>query len=410
MQFNADLHIHGRFSAATSSGMDFKKLAKGAKQKGVHMLATGDCLHPTWLSEIRAMQELSEGTFELDGTRFILTTEVEAEKRVHHLLLFPSISSVVDFTEAVGKSTSTLASDGRPNLRMTGEEIAQAAKDSGALLGPAHAFTPWTGVYAHFNTLKECYGELASTIKYLELGLSANSEYGAGIEELMDVTFLTNSDAHSPQPVRLAREFNTIEAKDMTYGELVLAISNEKGRKIVMNVGLPPEEGKYNRTACTRCFRQYELPEVLAKRWRCGCGGTIKKGVRDRAVELSGKKGYEHSSRRPEYVYMIPLAEIIMRAIGHSSPFTGKVRAMWETLIKELGDEINVLLHVPVDRIGEVAGQPIADAIGAFRNGEVTVIPGGGGRYGSVLLPGQEPEESHIIAESPKRQKTLFEY
>lgn len=410
MEFNADLHIHGRFSAATSEGMDFGKLAKGAKQKGVHLLATGDCLHPTWLKEIKEMEEVDEGTFELDGMRFVLTTEVEAEKRVHHLLFFPSISSVEAFIESVSLHTKTLKSDGRPNFKMTGEEIAQASRDAGAFIGPSHAFTPWTGMYAHFDSLKGCYGDLAGDIKYLELGLSANSDYGDGIEELQDVTFLTNSDAHSPQPVRIAREFNTVEAKDMTFGELMLAIQREKGRKIVMNVGLPPEEGKYNRTACTRCFRQYDLARVLAMRWRCTCGGTIKKGVRDRALELSGERGFIRPKHRPEYLYMIPLAEIIMRAVGHSSPFTGKVRAQWEALVKKFDNEINVLLLTPIDSVKKIAGQQIADAISAFRNGKVTVIPGGGGRYGSVLLPGQEPKGSEVAQDSPERQKTLFEY
>ncbi|MCK5397892.1 MAG: phosphotransferase, partial [Thermoplasmata archaeon] len=86
MQFNADLHIHGRFSAATSADMNFKNLARGCEQKGVELVATGDCLHPTWLKEIKAMEKVAEGTFQQGNTRFVLTTEVEAEKRVHHLL------------------------------------------------------------------------------------------------------------------------------------------------------------------------------------------------------------------------------------------------------------------------------------------------------------------------------------
>jgi uncharacterized protein (TIGR00375 family) len=293
---------------------------------------------------------------------------------------------------------------------MTGEDIAQAARDIGAHLGPAHAFTPWTGVYAHFDSLEECYGDLAKNIRFLELGLSANSDYGDGIDELRDVTFLSNSDAHSPQPVRLAREFNTIEAKDMTFNEIALALAREKDRKVVTNVGLPPEEGKYNRTACTRCFRQFELDQVLAKRWRCMCGGTIKKGVRDRALELGRKQGMQRPKHRPEYIYMIPLAEIIMRAIGHSSPFTGKVRARWEELIKEFGNEIEVLLNTPVSDLVGSAGEDVTKAIDAFRQGKVTVIPGGGGRYGSVLLPGQEPEGSAPPSGSSDRQKTLFDY
>jgi uncharacterized protein (TIGR00375 family) len=405
MRFNADLHIHGRYSAATSSDMNFPNLAKGAEQKGVQMLATGDCLHPGWMKEIREMEEVDEGTFQVANTRFFLTTEVEADKRVHHLLMFPSVSSVEDFIERIGKA-GNLSSDGRPRLHLTGEELAQAAFDSGGHVGPAHAFTPWTGMFAHFETLKSCYGDLAPKVSYLELGLSANTDYGDRIPDLARVTFLTNSDAHSPQPVRIGREFNTIEAKDITFKELIMAIQRKKGRKFVRNVGLPPEEGKYNRSACSRCYAQYELERALALRWRCTCGGSIKKGVRERAIELGGE--IKHPDHRPEYIYMIPLGEIIAKAVGHSSPFTGKVNDIWQALISNFETELDVLMTAPIQGIRKTAGDTIADAIQAFRDGKITVVPGGGGKYGSILLPGQVSKE----VQKPKGpgQKSLFDY
>ncbi|MCK5309645.1 MAG: phosphotransferase, partial [Thermoplasmata archaeon] len=243
MQFNTDLHIHGRFSAATSADMNFKNLARASEQKGVNLVATGDCLHPTWLKEIKQMKKVAEGTFQQGNTRFILTTEVEAEKRVHHLLMFPSISSVEDFIERIGNDTKNLASDGRPKIWLNGEELAQKVVDAGAYIGPAHAFTPWTGFYAKYDSLKHGYGEMASKIDYLELGLSANTDYGDQIAELENITFLTNSDAHSPQPVRVGREFNVVEAEDMTFAELMMAIRRQKGRKFVKNFGLPEGEG-----------------------------------------------------------------------------------------------------------------------------------------------------------------------
>ncbi len=404
MIFNADLHIHGRYSAATSSDMNFPNLARGSEQKGVQMVATGDCLHPEWLKEIKQMQEVEEGTFQEGNTYFILTTEIEADKRVHHLLLFPSISSVEDFIERLGPEREKLGSDGRPRLHFTGEELAIIANEVGAMIGPAHAFTPWTGMYAHFGSLEECYGEMASKVPYLELGLSANSDYGDRIPELAKLTFLTNSDAHSPQAVRVGREYNTIDAKDMTYRELEMAIKRQKGRRFIRNVGLPPEEGKYNRSACSRCFTQYELDRALALRWRCTCGGSIKKGVRERAMELGGE--IKHPDHRPEYIYMIPLGEIIAKAVGHSSPFTGKVNDAWQALVDIGGTEIDVLMKMDIKKIAEIAGDSIASAVEAFREGRVTVLPGGGGKYGTVLLPGQDAPAP------PKReaQKSLFEF
>jgi len=255
--------------------------------------------------------------------------------------------------------------------------------------------------------LKGCYGDLATKIAYLELGLSANTDYGDQIPELADLTFLTNSDAHSPQPVRIGREFNTIEAKDVTYRELAMAIQRRKGRRFVRNVGLPPEEGKYNRSACSRCYAQFELERALALRWRCPCGGSIKKGVRDRAREL-GSGRLRHPDHRPPYLYMIPLAEIIAKAVGHSSPFTGRVNEAWQALVKEAGTEVAVLMDMPPDEIGRVAGEAVGGAIRAFREGKVQVIPGGGGRYGTVLLPGQERPAP--VAPVAKQQRSLLDF
>ena len=81
MIVNADLHIHSRFSAATSEKMTIEALSLEAPKKGVQLMATGDCLHKGWLKEIKAMKEVAPGTFELNGTRFVITTEVEDERR-----------------------------------------------------------------------------------------------------------------------------------------------------------------------------------------------------------------------------------------------------------------------------------------------------------------------------------------
>ncbi len=389
MEFNADLHIHGLYSRATSSNMKIRTLAKESGKKGIDLLASGDCLHSKWLAEVKEAEKIDEGTFEMEGTRFILSTEVQAAKRVHHLLFFPSLSSVEGFKEEVGKYSKSLEADGRPYLSMNGEELAELAKDVGALIGPAHAFTPWTGMYAHYASLKECYGSRAGDVKFLELGLSADSDYGDLIRELQDITFLTNSDAHSPYAIRLAREFNTIRAKDTTFDELMMAIKREKGRCFVRNVGLPPQEGKYNETACPRCFEHYTLEEALSRRWKCSCLATIKKGVRDRAKELSDDGIVKRPDHRPEYIHIIPLGEIINQVMGISSPYSKKGLGVWEKLITEFGNEVEVLLEADIKNIRGLVGDEVAEGVHAFRSGQVVIVPGGGGEYGKVLLPSQ---------------------
>ncbi|MBU3902016.1 MAG: endonuclease Q family protein, partial [Candidatus Thermoplasmatota archaeon] len=122
MIVNADLHIHSRFSMAVSKKMTLPVLSKEAAKKGVSLVGTGDCLHPVWLKEIKEMQKIDEGTFELNKTRFVLTTEVEDRNRVHHIIFFPSVCSVEEFIEKI-KDKTNLEIDGRPKLHLNGEQI-----------------------------------------------------------------------------------------------------------------------------------------------------------------------------------------------------------------------------------------------------------------------------------------------
>ena len=250
MIINADLHIHSRFSGATSNKMNIQNIAFVAPLKGIDVVGTGDCLHSGWMEEIRKCQVVDEGTFEFDKTRFILSTEIEGQKRVHHLLYFPTFSAVDGFKERIKHKSENLETDGRPNVDMSGEELAELAKEVDALIGPAHAFTPYTALYAYYDSLKDCYGDLADYVSFVELGLSADSDFADRIKELHRLTFLTNSDCHSPHPVRIAREFNRFEVKDATFDEIKKAILRTDGNKSLLNVGLPPQEGKYHESAC----------------------------------------------------------------------------------------------------------------------------------------------------------------
>ncbi|MFH1102004.1 MAG: TIGR00375 family protein [Methanobacteriota archaeon] len=409
MYVNADLHIHSRFSGATSDKMTIEMLSVEAPRKGIPVVATGDCLHGKWLQEIKACSVVDEGTFELNGTRFILSTEVEDQNRVHHLLYFPSLSAVESFKEAVKPKTKNLETDGRPNVMMNGVELASLAKDLGTLIGPAHAFTPWTAIYAYHSSLEDCYGDLASYVSFVELGLSADADYADKIEELHRLTFLTNSDCHSPHPVRLAREFNRFEVHDMTFTEIKKAILRQGGNKPVLNVGLPPQEGKYNESACISCFTHYTFEEAVRRKWKCRCGKRIKKGVKDRVNEIATFKEPHHPDHRPPYVYLIPLTEIIAKAIGQHTPFTQAVAKRWGELIEVFGNEIAVLLDADISEIAKVTAPAITEAIQAFREKKVRIIPGGGGKYGTIELP--IGEEMPVVSLGPKdKQTSLLEY
>ena len=414
MIINSDLHIHSHYSAATSPRMDLSTLAKESARKGIQLLGTGDCLHPKWLSEIRELDEKS-GIFyfkdKAEGTAFVLTVEVEDNKRVHHLLILPSIAKAEQLYESFRKYSSNIDSDGRPSLRMSGEEIADHAKDAEALIGPCHAFTPWTALYAYHNSLKDCYGDLSGYISFVELGLSADSSYADRISELHELTFLTNSDAHSPYPIRLAREFNRFQIEDMSFEDLKAAIERRRGRKPVLNVGLPPKEGKYNESACIRCYKHYSLRDAIIRKWRCECRGMIKKGVRDRVNELADCDG-THPEHRPSYMHLIPLAEIIGLAVQKSAS-SKTVTTVWESLLAEFGTEVNVLVDASMDELRAANRDArVVEAISAFRTGKVSVIPGGGGKYGVIVLSpeGREEVEEEEPEREQKGQLSLFDF
>jgi uncharacterized protein (TIGR00375 family) len=413
MQINSDLHIHSKYSIGSSKNMSIALLSTEAKKKGIQLLASGDCLHSKWFSEIKTMEEVDEGTFELNDTRFVLSTEVEDRKRVHHLLFFPSLSSAQDFRERVLQYSKNMDSDGRPNLRLDGEEIAQHAKDVDALIGPCHAFTPWTALYAYHDSLKSCYKDLENYVSYVELGLSADTFYADRISELKKLTFLTNSDAHSPYPVRLAREFTRFEMKDATYSELRKALLREGGRKSILNVGLPPQEGKYNESACIKCFTHYTLRESVMHKWKCTkCGKRIKKGVMDRINEIATYDAPKHPKHRPSYLHLIPLAEIIKMAIGQKSPNTKTVTRIWSDLITRFGDEVNVLVDAEFAEIAKVTDNRVKNAIEAFREGRVIMHPGGGGQYGFVEIPDKKAYEKYLKKRNKSKmgQASLFEF
>jgi len=390
MIVNADLHIHSRFSSATSNKMTIQNIAFVAPLKGIDIVATGDCLHSGWMEEIKTCEVLDEGTFEKDKTRFILSTEVEAHKRVHHLLYFPSFSSAEDFKERIRSKSKNLETDGRPNVNMNGEELAQIAKDVDALIGPAHAFTPYTAMYAYFDSLKECYGDLADYVSFIELGLSADTDFADKIKELHRLTFLTNSDCHSPHPARVAREFNRFQVKEATYDEIKKAILRKGGNKSLLNVGLPPQEGKYHESACRSCFTHYTLEEALRRRWKCSCGKTIKKGVKDRINERADFSEPIHPDHRPPYVHIIPMTEIITKAVGQKNPFTQTVNRRWSELVSNFNSEITVLLDSNIEDIAKTTAPAITEAIQAFRENKVIIHPGGGGQYGIIELPNDE--------------------
>jgi uncharacterized protein (TIGR00375 family) len=360
---------------ASSKDMLIKNIAPKAKLKGLNLLGTGDALHPGWLDIIEESTTYSgDGIYSREDMDFVLTTEVEGKNKIHHVIIIPDIDIARELSEKLPSNNK--AADGRPKTNLDGVEILELVRQYDCLIGPAHAFTPWTGMYKSFDSIYDCYEK---KVDFVELGLSADTFMADCVGELKDFTFLTNSDAHSPWPHRLGREFNQIELKDISFSSIKYAI---KHSDIKANYGLFPNLGKYHMTACTKCFKLVDPHDAKKQKMKCSCGGRIKKGVDYRISEIADLKKAVHPDYRPPYVHLMPLAELIS-TVYDKGITTKTVQNKWQELINHFGDEINVLIDVPISEIDKVDSN-VSQIIDSFRNNSINVIPGGGGKYGEI--------------------------
>jgi uncharacterized protein (TIGR00375 family) len=207
----------------------------------------------------------------------------------------------------------------------------------------------------------------------VELGLSADTDMADMIDELAAFTLLSNSDAHSRRSI--AREYNVIEMESPDFRELSLALRRLEWRRVVQNVGLDPRLGKYHRSFCLSCGRAASGAAAVEVCPCCGSGRVVR-GVWDRARQIASRDKPLHPPHRPPYVRQVPLAFI---------PGIGP--AMLDRLIRRFGSEMNVVHRASERELASVAGERVARAIVAAREGMLSVTTGAGGFYGSVDFP-----------------------
>ena len=421
-EFDCDLHFHGPYSAGVSKNMTLPVMAEQARMKGLHLLSSADILNQKWFDHVKENLVEEDGVFRHKDfdTFFVIGTEVQCNSRVHHLIYLPDLSAAETLKEKLkGKGVFDSWGCGRPVLRMTAEELTEKVLDSKGIIGPAHAFTPYFSVYAHFDSLENLYGRFWKEISFMELGLSADSYLADLIPENHRYTFLTNSDSHSPWPHRLGREFNRIKMEEPSFEELKKALERKGERKVALNVGLDPREGKYHRTACNACYQKYSLEQAQKLGWRCpSCKGEIKKGVRERILELAPSEEESHPGFRPPYLHILPLAEIIQATFNTASVNAKKVQSAWMDFVGRFKSEIKVLVDEPIERLAE-ENREIAQKVNAFRQGWVIYIPGGGGQYGKPVICNSAEEFAEKKIElknevegvnTALQQKTLAEF
>jgi PHP family Zn ribbon phosphoesterase len=401
--------------------MSIPNITLAARKKGLDILGTGDATQPDWLEHLRKHLEPKSGCFRHEDIWFILTTEIEDENSVHHLILLPDYDAVENLVRLIESDSPNVNDEwgGRPRVNLPAERLAGIVRDVGGLIGPAHAFTPFRSIFrqGENETLQECYGSEAGNIEFLELGLSADTILADHIPELRSLTYITSSDAHSPSPEKIGREFIRLKIEKPSYHEISLALSRKKGRKPVANFGLDPRLGKYYLSFCPSCrrtlvlttdstFSRYDdlniympcdsvderkrIVEGIAKQEvTCPADGkTIRLGVRDRAMAIGQAKSVS-PPHRPPYHHIPPLLDLVADALGIKSRSSKQVRSLYSKLRKQFGDEIEILMKTNPALIEEITPK-VSRMIDCFRKGNIEYQAGGGGRYGKLIGPWME--------------------
>jgi PHP family Zn ribbon phosphoesterase len=259
-------------------------------------------------------------------------------------------------------------------------------------------------------------------VNFLELGLSADTQIADYIPELQRITFITSSDAHSPSPDKLGREFVRFSMESATFGELRNAILRREGRKPVLNLGLDPRLGKYYLSFCSSCRRTVEVAEgdrpprydklniyiecrnddekaallrdIHKRRAKCPVDGkNLRLGVRDRAMMIGAGKS-ESPIDRPPYVHIPPLLDVISASMNGMAKSTKTVRGVYDRMRSSIGRETAILSDTPIDVVSQI-DKRVGVMVEALRNGTATYAAGGGGRYGRLVPPWDTGEQAN---------------
>ena len=407
MKMIADLHIHSRFSMATSKEGTPENLDFWARKKGISLIGTGDFTHPVWREELKE-RLVSEGNglyrlrdayvkeesrkFPGEGTRFVVSGEISSiykkngkTRKVHNVILLPSLEAADAMAQRLEK-IGNVHSDGRPILGLDSHDLLEMMLDvcPEGILIPAHIWTPHfsvLGAKSGFDSVEECFEELAPYIHALETGLSSDPAMNWRISKLDRYQLVSNSDAHSPS--KLGREANLLDI-DCSYEGLYRAIQTGEG--LEGTVEFFPEEGKYHFDGHRKCGVSLSPVEAERLGGICPvCGKKLTMGVDHRVEQLADRaEGFVKKDGK-KYESLVPLPEVISACMGYSTA-SKKVQGCFEQMIQTLGTEFDILRNVLSEDIKSCAGERIAEGIENVRTGNVKRIPGYDGEYGKIEL------------------------
>ncbi len=389
----ADLHVHiGRsekgkpIKITAARSLNFANIAKEcADKKGIQVVGIIDCASPYVIEDIENFLKTGEA-YELEDGGIIykekvcilLGSEVETSEKgrngkcgsAHNVCFFPHLKDIKGFSNELSHHLKNITlSTQRTDL--SGYDLIDMVEKYKGILIPAHIFTPHKSYYGNCtDRLENIFKEKFDKIFAIELGLSSDTFLADTIKELENKTFVTNSDAHSLP--KIAREYNKMQVEDISFKEVMMALKNQEGRKILSNYGLDPKLGKYHRTYCDDCEKTIETKEPVERCPICQ-GKNVTFGVFDRIEQIKDKKESKSPNERPPYIYQVPLGFI--PGIG------GKTI---EKLLNTFETEMNILHKLSQDDIEAVVGEKIASYIVKAREGKMQIHAGGGGNYGKV--------------------------
>ncbi len=405
MRVVADMHIHSRYSRATSERMSIEEIGRFARIKGLNLVGTGDFTHPRWLKEMQETlaPEPDTGLYRLVKNpelpvRFMTTTEVSTiftfageTKKIHHVILAPSLENAAQINDRLSKY-GDLASDGRPTLNMDAphlvEEVMEVSSEN--MVFPAHAWTPWFsifGAFSGFDSVEDCYQDMTKHIYALETGLSSDPPMNWRLSKLDRFALVSNSDSHSFWPWRIGREANVFELGKPSYFEVVDAVRRKDTERFKFTIETDPAYGKYHWTGHRNCHVSLSAKEAIKLGNICPvCRRKLTKGVEQRVEELADRPLGFKPEGAVGFVRLLPLSEIISTVLRVDSPSTQKVWSIYNSLIERFGDEYTVLIDASKEALMSVADVQIAEAVVRVREGDVRIAPGYDGVYGQIAI------------------------
>jgi uncharacterized protein (TIGR00375 family) len=412
MKFIADLHIHSKYSRATSKAMDIAHITEWARLKGITLMGTGDFTHHLWLEELKAnLEDLGNGLFKHKDIYFMLTAEISSiyskrgrTYRIHNIILAPSFNTVDKINDTLSRY-GNIASDGRPILGLDAEELARIIFDidQNCAIVPAHVWTPWFSLFGSmsgFDRIEDCFEKQTPKIFALETGLSSDPQMNWRLSALDDYSLVSNSDAHSPQ--KIGREANVFNC-ELAYQDIINTLKKKDKKRFLYTIEFFPQEGKYHFDGHRLCGVRFSPKQTKEHTGRCPkCSRSLTVGVMNRVEQLADRpEGYLPSSTIP-FRNLIPLDEIIAETKGVQKGSIS-VERDYRLAVAKFGSEFAILLKVPREDLFKGLSDSVAEGIMRVREGKVHIQPGFDGEYGKISIFGDEPPK-----QKSEQQLSLF--